>query len=777
LGNYCIFPLSGVVNGEKLIPREIESDCFLAGDDMRLLIVLMVLLCPCSAAEQKIFDLPFSEQTESVQATLQYSIERQGRVSLHFWVENSVWSSQERNGLNGELSADPVEDRNLTLRQFAEWMDSELLNGLEASYFSVAEVPGTAHPGLNFLFLDIKDDFESRGSFYGSHFYKQDQIASSGFNLMNLIYMDTNPATLYRSLYDGVTRQKLFFEITRTLARLLLYQRDSDEKLWVREGISQFLIYRMFGDNRTYPMTRTRILNVPDEAPAEVSSYLGMIESMRPGYPHVEEYSHLEQQQIENTAETNLDRVFVFRNPRDISDNSSTPYFRGWSYLFFTYLFQRAGGDFTKNVTDGDRFFRSLTTETKDGIEGLEEVLAEYSMPDFRTVYTDFVQSLFLDYNDVKYRHAAIRFTENSSLESVTKPLNLNLKAYQFRFLKLQNTSSSLKSIMLEEIPARYQYAHMSLYSKDEQGRYLQEKIFDEGNLQTYLLPGDTRYLLLINLDTDVRMFRVRMALEQMEDKVFFPDSRGEYGPTSTVIALDNSHISSSLETGSIDISLPESGIYSFQTENRSDYALVWSVENNEQTTQVSLQSSSRLKLSVSQILPATTQKSVIIQNKSSKQNMTFINEKSGQVSFSLFYKPVSADMVEPESGTSSSSGGTSGSSQTETAAAAGGGAGGCFIATASFGSLTHPLVRILCDFRDRILLHSSFGQQFVSLYYQYSPPVAEVISSSFILRGVTQILLLPLVFLAFILLNPPAGILFLISGFIFAISRRRAHA
>lgn len=74
-----------------------------------------------------------------------------------------------------------------------------------------------------------------------------------------------------------------------------------------------------------------------------------------------------------------------------------------------------------------------------------------------------------------------------------------------------------------------------------------------------------------------------------------------------------------------------------------------------------------------------------------------------------------------------------------------GGGAGGCFIATAAYGSLYHPIVRDLVLFRDKVLLRSTFGSKFVAIYYTYSPKIADFIASSQVLRWLTSIALLPL--------------------------------
>jgi len=79
---------------------------------------------------------------------------------------------------------------------------------------------------------------------------------------------------------------------------------------------------------------------------------------------------------------------------------------------------------------------------------------------------------------------------------------------------------------------------------------------------------------------------------------------------------------------------------------------------------------------------------------------------------------------------------------------------GGCFIATAAYGSLMEPHVTILRDFRDRILLNNSFGRMVVNLYYKYSPPVAEFIEKHHTLRAVVRIGLLPLVAFSYLSLH-----------------------
>jgi hypothetical protein len=75
-----------------------------------------------------------------------------------------------------------------------------------------------------------------------------------------------------------------------------------------------------------------------------------------------------------------------------------------------------------------------------------------------------------------------------------------------------------------------------------------------------------------------------------------------------------------------------------------------------------------------------------------------------------------------------------------------GGGGGGCFIATAAFGSYLDPHVLVLRVFRDRFLLTNRLGRSFVAWYYRTSPPYADSLRNSDLLRPVVRVALLPLV-------------------------------
>ena len=79
---------------------------------------------------------------------------------------------------------------------------------------------------------------------------------------------------------------------------------------------------------------------------------------------------------------------------------------------------------------------------------------------------------------------------------------------------------------------------------------------------------------------------------------------------------------------------------------------------------------------------------------------------------------------------------------------------GGCFIATAAFGSPLESHVMMLRQFRDEVLLPNRIGRAAVVLYYKHSPPLADTIAAHDNLRKIVRWSLLPIVGMCWLMLN-----------------------
>jgi len=81
-------------------------------------------------------------------------------------------------------------------------------------------------------------------------------------------------------------------------------------------------------------------------------------------------------------------------------------------------------------------------------------------------------------------------------------------------------------------------------------------------------------------------------------------------------------------------------------------------------------------------------------------------------------------------------------------------GGGGCFIATAAYGSPLMPHVQILRAFRDRFFCQNRLGNFLVKAYYRYSPPMAHYITLHNNVKQMVRLGLLPVVTMAWISLK-----------------------
>ena len=105
---------------------------------------------------------------------------------------------------------------------------------------------------------------------------------------------------------------------------------------------------------------------------------------------------------------------------------------------------------------------------------------------------------------------------------------------------------------------------------------------------------------------------------------------------------------------------------------------------------------------------------------------------------------------------------------QGEQPSSSGGGGGGCFIASVCFGKESWQ-VKILREFRDKILVNSLLGEKFIKYYYKYSPSIAEILKRNFILKFAFKTLLYPVIIISKILLE--RNFLFFVFSFLLSFS------
>jgi len=102
---------------------------------------------------------------------------------------------------------------------------------LENEYFG--EPPNKDGDGLvDFLLLDIRDNYPDQNSYFAGYFTSNDQIAREGSNLRDILYIDTYPSL--NELND------LLNNISHEYQHLIHYRYDQNEVTFINEGLSEY---------------------------------------------------------------------------------------------------------------------------------------------------------------------------------------------------------------------------------------------------------------------------------------------------------------------------------------------------------------------------------------------------------------------------------------------------------------------------------------------------------------------------------------------------------
>ena len=403
--------------------------------------------------------------------------------------------------------------------------------------------------------------------------------------------------------------------------------------------------------------------------------------------------------------------------------------------------------------------------QPKDGLDGLQIVLNQYNLGSFEDLYTNFILSLIIRTTENQYLFPAIDLSKFSFINydfanALPSSLISRIPSFGVDIKRLENATINDQHEIQIIIPAGLGNSKIYLIRQDVNGNTYVEKQMSSTNLKELLLPGVEKQVLMINLDNQTKDFltqMVRSNLSNPEPQILEPNSTGEFGVNTNSIVLSPEQVStiiSSGVSGTINLSFSGSGVFSLPFSNNSSSTLRLSLPRNVVTTAVGMDLHKEIKLSVNSLVPVTGERFLLLSAYTSSQ-IIFMNENTIPVNIALTYDVVDSNIFPIEDPQTTIGSNSTILSQEEYEKLAGGGAGGCFIATAAYGDYNHPFVRILCIFRDRYLLTSSLGQKFVAWYYANFSIMSKTISSSVSLQVLGQIILIPLVAFATIMINP----------------------
>jgi hypothetical protein len=695
-----------------------------------------------------------------------------GNLVVNLWVQKVKYEDQfNDNYLNTTThtsSFGRISDRDTMLQEMGDLMVQDIVPSTVSAFGVIRPITGATSEGLNVLIYDICSPFGDiceggaiSGNYVGGYFDPEDKVP--GGNRMNVIHMDLYPsnpggAPLPLGFESPLPRKDFYHVLAHELQHLIHSQFDDHETIWMNEGISQFAIYRVFHGKKF--QNGNPILNSPSDAPSQVEFWL-----QDPTYSL-----------LMTGDEPGVQGGF--------SQRTDSAEIRGLGYLFFTYLWEALGGKVGigggLDPGGADQAFRSMVASTSRGIASLEPTLNQ-NAKSFKDLFSRFAFGLieetssiapfeFFDYHSDGFRQAFLNLNSSSEVRTNLKPnapitrtvdtnftpISFQLSGYEFMFQQFTGAASSSSSLELTSS------REFDIYTfSNESGNWKLTGFSQSSNYRFWISRSETILTILVNPALETTTIQASF-LGSLTNGGTAPaedlnDTELNLGGTLSSISLGAQSITSQRFINSTSFIVDLLNDSSSEVDIRKCLA-------NQTCVQASHQS-----ISSDPVARRIRSKSVTIG--ATNYFYSYLQLQPGQ-SYDLFYanhsnkslslSPVptrASDLFTDVSGETT----PTGSVPVVFASRAGGG-GGCFLASAAFLGPDGPEVKLLSRFRDQFLLTHPIGRAFVGAYYTYSPQVAQKIQESRSLRGLTQVLLLPLLVVAYVLENPLLSVILILS-------------
>ncbi|MEE2924102.1 MAG: CFI-box-CTERM domain-containing protein [bacterium] len=650
---------------------------------------------------------------------------------INVWVDEQKYYDQDQdNNLNSQafgVGNQPtrVTDRDNTIQEIGTILSEVIVPESIAAFGSVNPVANSLSEGFNVLIYDISDNFQFTGSFIGGYFDPDDKFNPNN-NRMNAIHMDMYPSnpggnsTPIGAFIPALPRKDFYQVLAHEFQHLIHAQFDLGETIWVNEGFSQYAIYRTLF-NKTFSNGEP-LLIAPTGSPSQVPFWLADPSSS----------------QLISSDELGIQgKVFQRYDSAEL---------RGIGYLFFTYLWEQLGGSVSNGSLVGSEADSRINSMIKSSANGISSIQAglEGSSYNFNDIFNAFTVALNADGINSLYNMEFFDFSNGTQLNISTSlnvsqnllPVTFSLAGYDFRVIRV-NGGSQAASLSLTSTTNFHAYL---LEGSGPQSRSLQQDLAGLEN-PLFIAANSSNVLILSN-----------PSLGQISVQLSYLNSLSLASQPITSVQFNDADFVNGQPIDPLSVNGNQIVRQSFNNNTSIDLDIL-----NDRPREIAISAciSGQNCINASHlIVPGTTivRKAAV---KVGNQDYFYSNLKlDAGTTYDLYYANKTNSSLQVSPLVTKTAVVISNSAQPPvvnpeipiSSGSAAGGGGGCFLASASFMGKNSYEVRALSLFRDEFLLKSHLGKSFVTLYYRYSPKIAEYISSRPLLGLLGQFLLMPLI-------------------------------